>query len=363
MSHQVLYRKYRPKDFSEVVGQEYTLKAVINGLKLGRVAHAYLFAGPRGIGKTTIARLIAKAVNCIGTGDKPCNVCEICSDMNAGSFIDLVEIDAASNRGIDDIRSLREAVRYTPARGAYKVYIIDECHMLTKEAFNALLKTLEEPPAHAIFILATTELEKLPATIVSRAQLYHFVRPDIRQIADRILHIAKKEKIKLDEDAAILIALTAEGALRDAESILGQLMALTDGHITEKDAENLFGAPPRETMRKLFGHLSERNVTAALETVEKFSENGCDFQFIIKLLMRMTRSALVLNSGSTELNSIERDLLPEEIMFLKSKIADWDGARLSKALQILMEAHTRMKISPIPELPLELAVVEIADAK
>ena len=361
MSHQVLYRKYRPRDFSEIVGQEYAVKAITNAISSDRVAHAYLFAGPRGIGKTTIARLIAKAVNCVGGGARPCNACDVCVDVNENRFLDLVEIDAASNRGIDEIRSLREAVRFVPARGKKKVYIIDECHMLTKEASTALLKTLEEPPEHAIFILATTELEKLTATIISRTQLYHFTRPTILQIAGRVSDLAKREKVTLDSDAADLIALFAEGALRDAESMLGQIMALEDAHITRREVETLLGAPPRDSVRTLFSHLVKKDAGSALGEVEKFSDGGYDFQFVIKLLLRLMRAALVLKSGSPTLHSIEKDLLPEEILFLREILPALNENDLSRSLLVLLEAHARMKFSPIPELPLELAVVEIAE--
>jgi DNA polymerase-3 subunit gamma/tau len=363
MSNQVLYRKYRPKDFSEVIGQEYAKKAITNALKSGRVAHAYLFSGPRGIGKTSIARLIAKAANCIGKGERPCNSCEICVDMNDGRFMDLIEIDAASNRSIDDIRELREAVRFVPSRGKYKVYIIDECHMLTKEAFNALLKTLEEPPEHAIFILATTEFDKLPATIVSRTQHYHLTRPTISDIAKKLLAISKTEKVKLDPDAADLIALASEGALRDAESVLGQIMALEDGHITRTEVEQILGFPRRDAVRELFDHIGNKDAKSALEAVNALSGEGFDFYAIIIMLMKYVRNGMVLKSGAGVLSSMEKDLLPQEIEFLKANLDKWSQEGLSRALNALMDAHLRMKQSPIPELPLELAIVEITTAK
>lgn len=363
MSHQVLYRKYRPKDFSEIVGQEYAVKAITNALKSGRVSHAYLFSGPRGTGKTSIARLIAKAVNCTGKAEKPCNKCEICEDFNEGRFMDLIEIDAASNRGIDEIRALREAVRFVPSKGAYKVYIIDECHMLTKEAFNALLKTLEEPPEHAIFILATTEFDKLPATIVSRTQHYHFSRPTIPEIAKKVSDIAKLEKVKLDPEAADLIALASEGALRDAEGLLGQIMALEDSHITREEVEQILGFPRRDAVRNLFECIGNKDVKAALAHFHAMSEEGFDIQSIIKMLVRFARNAMVLASGAGTLPSMQKDLLPEEIEFLKGEAGKWKEKELADTLTILLEALSRMRSTPIPELPLELAIIEIIQKK
>lgn len=363
MAHQVLYRKYRPKTFSEIVGQEYAVKAITNAIKSGRVAHAYLFSGPRGTGKTSMARLIAKAVNCEGKGEKPCNECIACVEINDAKFLDLIEIDAASNRGIDEIRSLREAVRFSPSRGKYKVYIVDEVHMLTKEAFNALLKTLEEPPAHAIFILATTEFDKLPATIVSRTQHYHFTRPLISEISKKLLEIAKVEKVKLDPDAADLIALAAEGSLRDSQSTLGQVMALEDEHIMREEVERILGVPRRDAIKKIFQHLSDKNTKAALQEVSMLSEEGFDFHFILRMLIRFFRNALVLKSGASSDQSMERDLLPEEIEFLKETVGRWTEKELVDGIDILLEAISRMKQTPILELPLELAIVEIIEKK
>src|SRR3989344_9130280 len=280
MAYQVLYRKYRPRDFSEVVGQEPRIGGIRRQVETGRVAHAYLFSGPRGVGKTTVARLIAKALNCtldenpgqvlarnienrvysqnLGDLRKPCNLCDSCQAFNAGSALNLIEIDAASNRGIDEIRELREAVRFAPAGGGTKVYIIDEVHQLSKDAFNALLKTLEEPPSHVVFVLATTELDKVPETIISRTQHYTFRRPQTGEMAGRLRAIAKKEGADLAEDAARLIALAAEGSFRDAESILGQIMAAEAKKITRREAGETLGRPPREAAKQMFALIAQK---------------------------------------------------------------------------------------------------------
>ena len=223
-----LYRKYRPKTFAEIVGQEYIVKILTNAIASGMISHAYLFTGPRGVGKTTLARLLAKAVNCQNRKEgeyEPCNQCESCQEINQGNSIDLIEIDAASNRGIDDIRELKNGIRFVPSKSKYKVFIIDECHQLSKDANNALLKTLEEPPSHAIFVLATTEIYKMLPTIISRCQRFDFRKLRIEEIVKRLETILKKEKIEYEEPALFLIAREATGSIRDAESLLDKVIS------------------------------------------------------------------------------------------------------------------------------------------
>lgn len=358
MSELVLYRKYRPKSFDEVVGQEHVVGAITNAIKMGRVAHAYLFSGPRGVGKTTVARLIAKALNCEGK-EKPCNSCRFCTDFNAGRALDLIEIDAASNRGIDEMRELREGVRFVPMQGKYKVYVIDECHQLTKEAFNALLKTLEEPPAHAVFILATTELDKVPATIISRTQRYDFRRPGVAQIADRLGHIARKEEITLADDAARLVAFAAEGSMRDAESILGQIMAVEDKEITRQKIENIFGLPRREAAKKMFALVAQKNAPQALALVQELHDAGYDLQYFSKLLMQYFRSAFFLKTDIALKKFITDDMLPDEYECIEIHLAAFTSQDLSRGIDVIFQNMQQFKKTPIPQLPLELTVIEL----
>ena len=366
--NQVLYRKYRPKSFDEVIGQEQVVRVLNKSLKQGRVAHAYLFSGPRGVGKTTIARLVAKALNCAKSdfhgksdfnGSVPCNTCESCNEFNAGSSFNLIEIDAASNRGIDEVRELRESVRFVPSKGKYKVYVIDECHQLTKDAFNALLKTLEEPPAHAIFILATTELDKVPATIISRTQQFDFRRPSIKDTKNKLAKICGLEEIDFEDEALETIALIAEGSMRDAESVLGRILAVEDKNVTAEAIYKILGLPKKEYIRNLFSCLASNERGKAFSLISEMVKEGYDMQYIAKILLRYFRNSMLLKSDS----GLEQVLLEEEtredIEFLKSCLVLFSQERLNLCIRIFLGAQELLKKSPIPQLPLEMAVYEI----
>ena len=354
----VLYRKYRPRDFNEIIGQPHIVSAITNSIKLNKIAHAYLFSGPRGVGKTTTARLIAKAVNCLEKV-RPCNACASCEKFNRGQSMNLIEIDAASNRGIDEIRELRDGVRFSPSEGKYKVYIIDEVHQLTKEAFNALLKTLEEPPAHILFILATTELEKVLPTIVSRTQHYTFHRPGIQQIITRLEQLAHKENVILDKDAARIIALAAEGSLRDAESIMGQVMSVESKKITQGSVEKTLGLPKREAAKKMFELIALRKTAQALALVQEINEAGSDLASFSKMLMQYFRNALFLKTDPALKKFIEDEMLADELECLNANLSAFTAEELSRGLGIITQNMQSFKKIPIPQLPLEMTVIEL----
>lgn len=361
--HLVLYRKHRPREFGELVGQDHVVAAITKAIATGRVAHAYLFCGPRGVGKTTTARLIAKALQCESTTEKPCNKCARCIEFNEGRAMDLIEIDGASNRNIDDIRELRDAVRFVPVQGKKKVYIIDEVHMLTQAAFNALLKTLEEPPPHVVFVLATTEQEKVPATIVSRTQRYDFRRPTVEDITHRLAEVAKREKITLDADGAKLIALVAEGSMRDAESVLGQVMAVADKKIGRADVEETLGLPKREAAKQIFSLIAKKDTPAALAVVENLMDAGHDPALFLRLLLRYMRAALLLKVAPNLAHTVQRDFLTDEYECITSHLPGFTHAELSRAAESLAQYQYQFKHAPIPQLPLELAVIELTSAR
>jgi len=348
--HVVLYRKYRPRTFDEVVGQEHVVTVLKNALRLDRVAHAYLFAGTRGTGKTTLARLLAKAFNCQNRGKdgEPCNTCNICREFMLGRSLDLIEIDAASNRGIDDIRELRDAVRFSPMQARRKVYIVDEVHMLTKEAFNALLKTLEEPPAHAMFILATTELDRVPDTILSRVQTFEFRRLSQEKIQNQLKEILKKEKYKLSDETIRQIAFLADGSIRDSETMLGQVMdAYPEGG--EKDAlEKLFGLPRLQAVHDLIDASLAKDAKRIIETIEKIKEGGIDPKMLSRMLVYEMRMLLFTLLDPARVADED---------FAK-KYSREDISRIKTLLVKLLEAHHKEYRGPFQELPVVLALLD-----
>jgi DNA polymerase III subunit gamma/tau len=294
--YQSLYRKYRSQTFGDLVGQEATSRALQGAIIGGRVSHAYLFSGSRGTGKTSTARLLAKALNCAGRprdSAEPCNQCESCVEMTAGSALDLIEIDAASNRGIDDVRDLREKVNLAPARGPFKVYIIDEAHGLTGDAFNALLKTLEEPPPHAVFVMCTTDAQKMPLTVIGRCQHFIFRRHSEEQIVSRLTHIALAEKVKVDADAMQLIARTAQGSMRDAVGLLDQLVPLAAGPISYDGARSLLGIADPRLLDSLLDHVLEGRAAEALAELNRVYSEGAELRQVVRGLMEGCRDRLV----------------------------------------------------------------------
>jgi len=294
--YQSLYRKYRSQTFADLVGQDASSRALQGAIIGGRVSHAYLFSGSRGTGKTSAARLLAKALNCTGRprdSAEPCNTCQSCLEMTAGSALDLIEIDAASNRGIDEIRDLREKVNLAPALGPYKVYIIDEAHMLTEPAFNALLKTLEEPPAHVVFVLCTTDAQKIPLTVIGRCQQFVFRRHSEEQIVARLTHIAKAEKVSVDGGAMQLIARTAQGSMRDAVGLLDQLVPLASGPISLDGARSLLGIADPRLLDSLLDHVLEGRAAEALEELNRIYSAGAELRQVVRGLMEGCRDRLV----------------------------------------------------------------------
>lgn len=364
----VLYRKYRPKTFAEIVGQEHIVKTITNAIKLEKISHAYLFYGPRGCGKTTIARLIAKSINCqnrqLKTNNKkptrsfePCNKCNSCLEINEGRAMDLIEIDAASNRGIDEIRSLKEGINVVPIKSNYKVYIIDETHQLTKEASNALLKTLEEPPEHAIFVLCTTEYGKIIPTIASRCQQFEFKRLTLPEIVKKLDFICKKEEVRADKEALETIAKAAEGAIRDAESFLDKIISLGNKQIKKEETEEVLGIVGIENVIKLINIISKKEERESLLYVNNIFQSGIDPELFVGKIISYLRDLLLfkVNPNIFERRNIftkeeEENLKKQKDLFIKEDIVD--------ILKIFLDAQNKIKWSDLPNLPFELAVID-----
>ena len=337
MAYEVLARKWRPQHFNDVVGQEHVIQTLINAVKNDRVAHAYIFVGPRGTGKTTIARILAKALNCSNGPKVDFDLEEdVCVEIAEARSIDVIEIDGASNNSVDQVRDLRDNARYAPTRGQYKIYIIDEVHMLSTAAFNALLKTLEEPPAHVKFIFATTDVHKVLPTILSRCQRFDLRRISIQDIVGRLRSGCKEEGIKITEDALIAIARGAEGGLRDAESALDQLISFRGKDLTEEDVLAVFGLVSREMLEQLSTAILTNNIAEIMSLIAQMDQGGKDLQRIVMELLDLYRNLLVVSYGEDAASALE---LPEmQLASLQAQIKQTNAGRILRVIDGLVES-------------------------
>ena len=364
MSYTVLARKYRPQKFSEVIGQEHVTRTLQNAIEQGRTAHGYIFSGHRGIGKTTVARILAMALNCRSKDRpvaEPCGVCESCTEIRAGNAVDVIEIDAATNRGIDEIRELREAARYRPARDRFKIYILDEAHQITDAAFNALLKTLEEPPDHIVFMLATTQPEDIPQTIRSRCQHFSFRAVKFDAIVAQLRDLVTREKIEADDDALALLAEAGDGSMRDALSILDQAIASSSGKITADSVRNLVGAAPAHILEQVMQAVSEGRSEEILRQVDHLISEGHSPTHFARQMVRFLRNATVAkiagkDSSLLQVSSEERERV--------GRVAEMFGEEdLTRHLQIMLRTHGELGYKQEQRFHLELGLLKMAHAQ
>jgi DNA polymerase-3 subunit gamma/tau len=362
MSYQIYARKYRPKNFEEVVGQQSIIRTLQNAIQNGRIAQAYLFAGMRGIGKTTVARILAKAINCEnGPTPTPCNKCSFCTEITDDHSVDVLEIDGASNRGIDDVRSLREGVKYKPIHSRYKIIIIDEVHMLTPPAFNALLKTLEEPPPNTVFIFATTEFHKVPETIVSRCQYFEFKKISQKDIINHLLGITKKENLTISTYGLTLIAEAADGSLRDAQSLLDKTVAFSGENISDEDLKEILGVIGKEVFTDFTKAIVEENPPEIFKLIDEIITKGYDLRIFFKEFIQHFRSLLIVKTVKSP-----QDILPlndEDIADLKEGTFEMSSEEILRYLMALQHAEQGMRFSSNPQIFLETLLIKLCHFK